>query len=203
MLFQVVSKKLRNIQGTLQHSNYFKSDSIQTTSNGVAIKTKSLPLQKNCIMENYVEEKVALAVSYFKGGYNCAQSVFMAFADDFKLDKELAARFSASFGGGIGRMREVCGTVCGMAMCASFISPANNPADHNARTQNYALTQEFAEKFRMENGDIVCRRLLGLPDATKESPEPSQRTPEFYKKRPCVEYVACATRIVAEKILQY
>ncbi len=151
-------------------------------------------------METYVEEKVNLAVSYFRAGYNCAQSVFMAFAEDFGFDNEQAAKVSASFGGGIGRMREVCGTVCGMAMCAGFISPSDDPSDHNARTRNYALVQEFAEKFRSENGDIVCRRLLGLPDATKESPEPSQRTPEFYKKRPCVEYVACAARIVAEKI---
>ncbi len=153
-------------------------------------------------MENYVEEKVALAVSYFKNGYNCAQSVFMAFADDFKLDLDLASRFSVSFGGGIGRMREVCGAVCGMAMCAGFISPVPDASDHNARTQNYALIQKFAEEFRSENGDIICRRLLGLPDARNENPEPTKRNAEFYKKRPCAEYVATATRIVAEKILE-
>lgn len=153
-------------------------------------------------MENYIEQKVALAVQYFKNGYNCSQSVFMAFADDFGVDKTMAAKISASFGGGIGRMREVCGTVCGMAMCAGFISPADDPSDKVARTANYALVQEFAEKFRAENGDIICRRLLGLPDDTCPCPEPSTRNAEFYKKRPCVEYVAFAARLVAEKMVE-
>ena len=151
-------------------------------------------------MENYIDQKVALAVQYFKDGYNCSQSVFMAFAEDFGVDKTMAAKISASFGGGIGRMREVCGTVCGMAMCAGFISPADDPSDKVARTANYALVQEFAEKFRTENGDIICRRLLGLPDDTCPCPEPSTRNAEFYKKRPCVEYVAYAAKLVAEKM---
>ena len=153
-------------------------------------------------MENYIEEKVSLAVQYFKGGYNCSQAVFMAFANDFGIDKMQAAKISASFGVGIGRMREVCGTVCGMAMCAGFISPADNPSDKAARTANYALVQDFAEKFRAENGDIICRRLLGLPDNNCPSPEPSTRNAEFYKKRPCVEYVTFAAKLVAEKMVE-
>ncbi|MCF0207608.1 MAG: C_GCAxxG_C_C family protein, partial [Bacteroidales bacterium] len=134
-------------------------------------------------MENYIDKKVALAKAYFTQGYNCAQSVFMAFCEDFGVDLAMGAKISASFGGGIGRLREVCGAVSGMAMCASFLSPADNPSDHDARTRNYALAREFAEKFRSENGDIVCRRLLGLPDNANESPEPSKRTAEYYKKR--------------------
>ncbi|MBO7481022.1 MAG: C_GCAxxG_C_C family protein [Bacteroidales bacterium] len=153
-------------------------------------------------MENFIENKVAQAVQYFKSGYNCSQSVFMAFAEDFGVDTAFASKISASYGGGIGRMREVCGAVCGMAMCASFIAPADNPSDKSARTANYALVQEFAEKFRAENGDIICRRLLGLPDENCPCPEPSTRNAEFYKKRPCVEYVAYAARLVAEKMME-
>ena len=136
-------------------------------------------------------------IAYMNLFYN-----YMAFANDFGVDTAFASRIAASFGGGIGRMREVCGTVCGMAMCASFIAPADDPSDKAARTANYALVQEFAEKFRAENGDIICRRLLGLPDDTCPCPEPSTRNTEFYKKRPCVEYVAYATRLVAEKIAE-
>ena len=91
--------------------------------------------------------------------------------------------------------------VGGMAMCAGFISPADDPSDKAARTANYALVQEFAEKFRAENGDIICRRLLGLPDENCPCPEPSTRNAEFYKKRPCAQKVESAARVFAEYLL--
>lgn len=147
-----------------------------------------------------VQERIDKAEKFFKSGYNCSQAVFMAFADVFELDETFAARISASFGGGMGRMREVCGTVSGMALCAGFISPAEDPSDMSKRTANYALTQKFAEKFRAENGHIVCRVLLGLPTDNQDNPTPSTRTAEFYKKRPCVEYVKFAAKTVAEEI---
>ncbi len=135
-------------------------------------------------MENYIEQKVALAVQYFKSGYNCSQSVFMAFADDFGVDKTMAAKISASFGGGIGRMREVCGTVCGMAMCAGFISPADDPSDKVARTANYALVQEFAEKFRAETATSsaavcsVCQMtLVRVPNLRPAMPSSTRNVP--------------------------
>lgn len=156
------------------------------------------------IMENReikidVEARVARAEEYFKAGYNCAQAVVMAFDDVMGMSQEDLARMIAPFGGGMGRMREVCGAVSGMAMVASGLSPAADPKNMTERQQNYALVQSFANSFRQENGDIVCRRLLGLEPRHEaaETTMPSERTAEYYKKRPCVEYVATAARIVA------
>ncbi len=148
-----------------------------------------------------IEERTQKAVELFHSGYNCAQSVVAAFDDILGEDIHTATKLAASFGGGMGRMREVCGAVSGMSMLAALISPATDPADKNSRTANYALVQNFAEKFRQHNGSIVCRTLLGLQEA-KESPEPSDRTPEYYRKRPCAEYVACAARIVGEYLME-
>lgn len=151
-----------------------------------------------------IEERVARAVGYFKSGYNCAQAVVMAYDDVMDLSVEALAKIAAPFGGGMGRMREVCGTVSGMTFIAGAISPAINPQNLEERKANYALVQHFAERFRQENGDIVCRRLLGLePMAERsETPMPSQRTEEYYRKRPCAEYVASAARIVAEYLAE-
>lgn len=147
-----------------------------------------------------VNERVERAMGYFKSGYNCAQAVVMAYNDIMEMSVEQLAKLTAPFGGGIGRMREVCGTVSGMAVLAGAIAPAVNPQDLEERKQNYALVQHFANEFRKENGDIVCRRLLGLEPMVEraETPMPSERTAEYYKKRPCVEYVGCAARIVGE-----
>lgn len=153
-------------------------------------------------MENIeinIEERVARAREYFTAGYNCAQAVVMAFSDIMSLDEVGAARIAAPFGGGMGRMREVCGAVSGMTMVAGAISPATDPKNMVERKNNYALVQHFAAMFREQNGDIVCRRLLSLEprEENAETAMPSQRTAEYYKKRPCVEYVATAARIVA------
>ena len=142
-------------------------------------------------------ERAERAKALFNEGYNCAQSVAMAYADITPLDEHMVATITASFGGGLGRLREVCGTVSGMAFVASFISPCPTAVDATAKKENYALVQEFAEKFRQQNGNIVCRSLLGL-DRPKDDPTPSARTPEYYKKRPCAEYVYDAALIVGE-----
>ena len=149
-----------------------------------------------------VEERVATARNYFTSGYNCAQAVVMTFSDVMQSSTEGAARLAAPFGGGMGRLREVCGTVSGMAMVAGALSPSTDPKNMGERQANYALVQRFAEAFRKENGDIVCRRLLGLEprEVASEGAMPSERTAEYYRKRPCVEYVATAARIVAEYI---
>lgn len=146
-----------------------------------------------------IEERVARARNYFTSGYNCAQAVAMAFDDVMMLDSNSVARISAPFGGGMGRMREVCGAVSGMTLVAGAISPSIDPKNMDERKANYALVQSFAADFRAENGDIVCRRLLGLEESVvrSESAMPSERTAEYYRKRPCVEYVATAARIVA------
>lgn len=147
-----------------------------------------------------VDERVERAQAYFKAGYNCAQAVVMAFDDVMQMLPDELARLAAPFGGGMGRMREVCGTVSGMTFLAGAIKPSTNPSNLEERKENYALVQLFADKFREENGDIVCRRLLGLEPVAEraETAMPSERTPEYYRKRPCSEYVGCAARIVAE-----
>ena len=155
-----------------------------------------------------LEERVEKAKRLFKeDGYNCCQAVVMAYNDIFGLDDKTAASVASGFGGGMGRMREVCGSVSGMTLLAGLISPADNPSDKSGRTANYALVQEMAEKFKKINGSILCKELLGLVpmgsagNVQKESPEPSDRTAEYYKKRPCEELVGISARIVGEKII--
>ena len=157
-----------------------------------------------------IEERVEKAKRLFKeGGYNCCQAVVMAYNDIFGMDDVTAATVASGFGGGMGRMREVCGSVSGMTILAGFISPAADPSIKTARTANYALVQELAEEFRKTNGSILCKELLRLVPmgsgqiAPKESPEPSDRTETYYKKRPCEELVGISARIVGEKILRH
>ena len=155
-----------------------------------------------------IDERVEKAKRLFKeGGFNCCQAVVLAYNDLFGLDDETAAAISSGFGGGMGRMREVCGSVSGMTLLAGLMRPASDPSNKDWRTANYALVQKMAGEFRDMNGSIVCKELLGLvpigsgTPAPKESPEPSDRTPEYYKKRPCEELVGIAARIVGENII--
>lgn len=150
-------------------------------------------------MKVNVEERSARAKELFLSGYNCAQSVFLAFRDLTTLDEQTAAIVASSFGGGMGRLREVCGAVSGMSLVAGFLYPNFDPTNALSKKENYAAVQELAERFREENGFIVCRDLLGLAQQ-KDDPTPSPRTESYYKRRPCAEYVAIAARIVAEKI---
>ena len=145
------------------------------------------------------QERAEQAREYFTSGYNCAQSVFLAYRDITGIDEVLAATISAPFGGGMGRLREVCGAVSGMTMVAGFIAPNSQPNDNENKKNCYATVQALAEEFRAENGSIVCRELLGLAQQ-KDDPTQSPRTGEYYKRRPCAEYVAIAARIVGEKI---
>lgn len=147
-----------------------------------------------------LNERVQRARDLFTSGYNCTQSVFMAYSDLFDLETRFAATISAPLGGGMGRLREVCGAVSGMTLLAGLLSPAHDPKDQAAKGANYALVQHFAEQFREANGAIVCRELLGLTQR-KDDPTPSPRTTEYYRKRPCVEYVATAARIVGEYLI--
>ena len=146
-----------------------------------------------------INERVETARNYFLGGYNCAQSIALAYHDVMGIEKELSATMAAPFGGGMGRLREVCGTVSGMFMVAGFIAPNAQPNDTANKKSCYALVQSLAERFREENGSIVCRELLGLTQQ-KDDPTPSPRTEEYYHRRPCAEYVAIAARILGEKI---
>ncbi len=134
----------------------------------------------------------------FLAGYNCSQAVVLAFCDLIDLDEKTALTASSPFGGGMGRMREVCGTVSGMLMVAGLLWGYDSPADRSAKTECYALVQKLAGKFRERNGSIICRELLGgNPSST---PIPTERTPEFYQKRPCVRLVELAAEILEEEI---
>ena len=140
------------------------------------------------------------AVELFKEGFNCSQSVFTAFAYRFGMDEETALKVSAGLGGGLGRMREVCGAVSGGAMVIGSICSATEGKDGYSKQKNYELVREFAEKFAKENGSIICRELLELDVKMEESAKPEERTAQYYKKRPCVELVECAARIIEEMI---
>lgn len=155
------------------------------------------------IPENFdIEERARKAKQNFLDGYNCCQSVMLAFSDVFETDELTLSTIASGFGGGLARMREVCGTVSAIGMAAGFISPAVHPKNMEERTANYALVQELAGEFRKENGSIICAELLGLrPKKEIESPAPSERTEEYYRKRPCPELVACSARIIARKLL--
>lgn len=137
----------------------------------------------------------------FIDGYNCAQAVLCAFEDVTGLEKETAAKLASSFGGGIGRMREVCGAVSGACMVLGLVKGYADPKAGMEKTDHYALIQEFARRYKEENGSIICRELLaGVPVTSGVTPE--ARTETYYKKRPCAELVACAAGIVDELLNQ-
>ncbi len=145
------------------------------------------------------EDRIEKAYALFMKGYNCAQSVTAAFADLYGLTEEQALLASASFGGGMGRMRLTCGTVTGMFLLAGLESGTTNPDDRELKARNYAMVRELAERFKAENGSIVCSELLQMGNKT-ESAMPSERTAAYYKKRPCPELVRCAARIYAQML---
>ena len=151
--------------------------------------------------ELVMEEKThsELAMSFFKEGYNCSQSVFMAFCDEYDMDFEMALKISSSFGAGMGRLREVCGAVTGMFMAAGMIYGYSDPKDHTSKTEHYKRIQYLAKEFEEKNHSIICRELLGLGSG-KDSPVPELRTAEYYKKRPCAELVGMAADIMDKYI---
>ena len=141
------------------------------------------------------------AVNNFKSGYNCAQSVFLAFSEEFGFNKNTALKISSSFGGGMGRLREVCGAVSAMFAIAGLKKGYVSPNDDNAKANHYALIQELAEKFKSEFGTIICRDLLELPEGS-DSPIPSKRTEEYYQTRPCEDFIRYASEIIEQYLLK-
>ena len=139
------------------------------------------------------------AMNLFKEGYNCSQSVFLAFKDLYGIDRHTALKLSSSFGGGMGRLREVCGSVSGMFLTAGILYGYDSPKDRSSQTAHYKRIQELARSFEELNGSIVCRELLGL-DQKKESYVPEERTKDYYRKRPCEQIVGCAAYIMEEYI---
>ncbi len=139
------------------------------------------------------------AIELFKQGYNCSQAVFAAFCDETGIDFETALKIASSFGGGMGRLREVCGAVSGMFMVAGMKYGYTDPNNKLSKSDHYKLIQEMAEKFNSNNGSIICRELLGQTGKMKGH-VPEERTDEYYKKRPCVELVGDAAEIMQQII---
>ena len=140
------------------------------------------------------------AAELFLKGYNCAQAVAVAYCDITGLTPEFSATMASSFGGGMGRMREVCGAVSGMLMVAGLLYGYNDPEDDKVKMEHYALVQELAGKFREQMGSIVCRELLENPPS---DPNPTPRTAEFYKQRPCARFVVLACDILDDYIKEH
>lgn len=154
-----------------------------------------------------MKSRTERAVELFLEGFNCSQSVFAAYADLFGMDRETALRVSASFGGGIGRMREVCGAANGMFLVAGMLTGSVEGKDQTAKKNNYEVVQRLAAEFKKENGGTyICRELLGLnKDGKKVVPgdtTPEARTEEYYKKRPCLKTIQGAAAIVERMLLE-
>ena len=137
------------------------------------------------------------AAELFLQGYNCAQAVAVAFCDVTGLDEKFTAKTISAFGGGMGRLREVCGAVSGMFMVLSYLYGYDDPNASAEKKQLYTRVQELAGKFREINGSIICRELLNNPPS---DPNPSPRTAQYYAQRPCVRMVMTAADLLDEFI---
>ncbi len=146
-----------------------------------------------------IDQRRQCAVNNFKAGYNCAQSVFLAYSDLFEIDNKLAKQISAPFGGGIGRLGEVCGALSGAFMAIGLHYPADDHNDKAAKSANYKAVQRVAAPFKEKFGTIICRDLL---DAKRQKFEPNPADPnsEFLAKRPCARFVAEAAEIVGKEL---
>ncbi len=140
------------------------------------------------------------AKEYFLNGYNCAQAVAMAFADLMKMDTYTAARLTSGFGGGMARMREVCGSVSGMAFVMSSLYGYGSADEVESKKRLYGEIQQLADEFKAQNGSVVCRELLGLNKPGADDPTPEPRTAQYYQKRPCHELVWCSADILERYI---
>lgn len=145
-----------------------------------------------------LNDRIERASAFFKSGYNCSQSVVAAFADLYGFTEEQALRMSASFGGGIGRMRETCGAACGLFLLAGLETGATVGADREGKAANYALVQALAAEFKRRNGSLNCGELLGLKKKAPVSSLPEERTTHYYAKRPCSKMVEEAALIWVE-----
>jgi len=138
------------------------------------------------------------AAQLFLDGYNCAQAVAAAFSDVTGLTPEFSARMASSFGGGMGRMREVCGAVSGMLLVTGLLYGYDTPGNDAVKKELYARVQEMAGQFREASGSIICREILKNPAS---DPNPTPRTETFYQSRPCARMVFTAARILEEMLV--
>ena len=146
-------------------------------------------------------DRVEKAIELFASGYNCCQAVFAAYADLYGMDEETALKLASPMGAGMGRMREVCGTVSAMAMLSGLADGNADAADEAKKTEVYQRVRDMSDEFAAQNGSIICRELLGILGREK-SAAPSARTEEYYAVRPCVKFVRCAAEIVEKTLVE-
>lgn len=142
-----------------------------------------------------------IAKNSFLEGYNCAQCMMVAFEDLLDVDKDTAIKIASPFGGGMGRLREVCGAVSGMFMVLGYIKGYHMPGDIEGKKDLYERVQELAKRFEQENGSIICRELLGL-DVKRQEPTPQERNEEYYKTRPCPLKIESAANILEQYLIE-
>ena len=150
--------------------------------------------------EKELELRVERAVDNFMAGYGCCQSVVAAFADIYGLDDELAKRIAAGFGGGVGRLRMMCGAVSGIVMLVGLDCGQTAGSDREGKSACYKVVQQLLAQSEAENGSLICAEILGLKghEKAQNSYVASPRTAEYYKTRPCAAKVESAARIFAE-----
>ena len=146
-----------------------------------------------------LDERVERAVENFMAGYGCCQSVVAAFADLYGLDDTLAKKIAAGFGGGVGRMRMMCGAVSGIVMLVGLDCGQTEGSDREGKSACYKVVQDLLAQSKEENGSIICAEILGLKGYEKAASSyvASARTAEYYKTRPCAAKVESAARIFA------
>lgn len=144
-----------------------------------------------------------IAFENFKKGYNCAQAVACAYCEELGMDEPTVAKMVSSFGGGFGKLREVCGAVSGAAFVLGVLRGYSDPAATTEKTEHYARVQEFCRRFRARHETIICRELLQNLALQKEhTPEPEPRTDEYYRERPCAYFVETAAKIVEDMLAE-
>ncbi len=148
------------------------------------------------------EDRIQKAKDLFLSGYNCSQSVVAAFADMYGFTQEQALHMAASFGGGIGRMRLTCGAACGLFLLIGLDCGQVDGADRAQKVHNYKKVQEYAAAFREQAGSLTCAELLQLRKTEKITPQAEERTPDYYKKRPCIRMIELAARLFAQYLTQ-
>lgn len=147
--------------------------------------------------------KKEIAIALFEEGFNCAQAVSAAFCEETGVSKEAMVKMASGFGGGIGRLREVCGAVSGMVLVANMLYGYESPTDNESKMAWYKEIQSIVLEFKARNGSYVCHELLNLPENDDKSPVPEKRTAEYYRKRPCKEIVGEAAEILEKFIAEH
>lgn len=155
-------------------------------------------------MSPELENRIQQSVELFMQGYGCSQSVVAAFADLYGVDDQTAKRMAAGFGGGVGRMRMMCGAVSGLVIMAGLDCGQTEGSDKEGKAACYKVVQDLLATFKERNGSVICAELLGMNGCkvVTDTNIPDERNAEYYKKRPCAKKVESAARIFAEYLAQ-